>query len=445
MSDQMPPDGPDAPENVAQESVAPESVAQESVAPETVPSIPMPVGSPPPQPSAGLLSAGLPSPALGYAIPPTPTPTPAPVIVARRRGIGVLGTVLIAGLVAAVVGGFAGLAGYMVGRSVDDAPPTAQVSTAVVIPQSDASVAAPAAGSIADIAAATLPAVVSILAEGGAESGSGSGFIVRPNGYILTNNHVVDLVAAGGDLTVVFSDGKRSKGTVVGTNASYDLAVVKVDRRDLPTVTLGNSAAVHVGDVAIAIGAPLGLDGTVTSGIISAVDRPVTAGTDADLSYINAIQTDAAINPGNSGGPLLNGAGQVVGVNSAIATLAIGGEAGNIGLGFAIPINSAKRVAEELIATGSSRTPLIGVQLDMGYTDSGARVDTVTPGGPAADAGLEAGDIINRLDSRSIDDATELVVAIRNHAPGETIEIGFERGGQQRSVDLVLGDDSANG
>ncbi len=377
-------------------------------------------------------------------MPPAPAPAPA---VTRRRGPGIIGTVLVAAVVAGIVGAFAGLGGYVVGRSVDDAAAasTGGVTAAVLIPQAGSGVSMPADGSIAAIAKATLPSVVSILAEGSTESGSGSGFIVRSNGYILTNNHVVDLVADGGTLTVIFSDGERIDGKVIGTSASYDLAVVKVGRKDLPAVTLGNSGAVSVGDTAIAIGAPLGLDGTVTSGIISALDRPVTAGGSGDMSYINAIQTDAAINPGNSGGPLLNGAGQVIGVNSAIATLAVGGETGNIGLGFAIPINSAKRVAEELIATGSSRTPLMGVQLDMAYTDAGARVDTVTPGSPAALAGLLAGDVIVRIDERGIDDATELVVAVRNHAPGDTIEIAFQRAGKDQSVDLVLGDDSANG
>jgi putative serine protease PepD len=355
----------------------------------------------------------------------------------------VLGTVLIAGLVAAIVGSFAGLAGYVVGRTVDAADDSAVVP-AVQLPvaQSGTGSAVPLVeGSIADIAASTLPAVVSIVADGTSESGSGSGFVIRPNGYLLTNNHVVDLVADGGTLTVVFNDGTQAEGEVVGTNASYDLAVVKVDRRGLPAVVLGDSAAVRVGDIAIAIGAPLGLDGTVTSGIISALDRPVTAG-EADDAYINAIQTDAAINPGNSGGPLLNGAGAVIGVNSAIASLATGGEPGNIGLGFSIPSNSAKRIADELIATGKSRTPLMGVQLDMAYADGGARVETVTSGSGADAAGLRIGDVIISVNDRSIDDATELVVSIRSYAPGETIKIGFSRDGQDRSVDLVLGDDS---
>ena len=352
--------------------------------------------------------AGLPPAA---APPPAAPPAAAPPAEHRRRGPGVLGTVLIAGLVAAIVGSFAGLAGYVVGRTVDAADDSAVVP-AVQLPvaQSGTGSAVPLVeGSIADIAASTLPAVVSIVADGTSESGSGSGFVIRPNGYLLTNNHVVDLVADGGTLTVVFNDGTQAEGEVVGTNASYDLAVVKVDRRGLPAVVLGDSAAVRVGDIAIAIGAPLGLDGTVTSGIISALDRPVTAG-EADVAYINAIQTDAAINPGNSGGPLLNGAGAVIGVNSAIASLATGGEPGNIGLGFSIPSNSAKRIADELIATGKSRTPLMGVQLDMAYADGGARVETVTSGSGADAAGLRIGDVIISVNDRSIDDATELVV-----------------------------------
>jgi putative serine protease PepD len=388
-----------------------------------------------------------------YSSAPVPPPPPFPVPAAaststtpaiQRRGPGVLGTVLIAGFVAALVGTFAGLGGYVIGRNVDEADATDTSAPTRVVTSGARSAAPLSDGSIADIAAATLPAVVSILAEGKTQSGSGSGFVIRPNGYLVTNNHVVDLVSDGGTLTVVFSDGSRTEGRVVGTSPAYDLAVVKVDKRGLPTVVLGDSTAVRVGDVAIAIGAPLGLDGTVTSGIISALDRPVTAGQEADLSYINAIQTDAAINPGNSGGPLLNSAGEVIGVNSAIASLAVEGETGNIGLGFSIPSNSAKRIADELIATGTSRTPLMGVQLDMSYSDSGARVESITRDSGADDAGLRPGDVIVAINDRRIDDATELVVAIRSYSPGETIKVGYTRDGQDRSTDLVLGDDSTS-
>lgn len=368
--------------------------------------------------------------------PPAPTPPP-------RRGMGLLGTVLVAAVVAAVVGAFAGVAGYALGRSLGTEEAAASVDPA------PADAAAPQVvardGSIAGIAADTLPAVVSLAVEGSSGSGSGSGFVIRPDGYILTNNHVVS-VAADGSVEVVFADGDRRPGRIVGTSPSYDLAVVKVDRTDLPTLALGDSDEVRVGDIVIAIGAPLGLDGTVTSGIVSALDRPVMAGESAsDVSYINAVQTDAAINPGNSGGPLLDRSGNVIGVNSAIATLAIGGEAGSIGLGFAIPSNSASRVAEEIIATGSSRTPLMGVQLDPAYTDGGARVSEITPGSGAEAAGLRTGDIVREVDSRPIADATELVVAIRSYAPGDTIVVTFERGGRTQQADLVLGDDSRAG
>ena len=406
-----------------------------------------------PQPPFGAAPRPVPEPAVPPLLPPptviAPPPMPAPPARHRRGGLGILGTVLVAAVVAAVVGAFAGLAGYVVGRNADARDDTAAAS-ALEVPA--ATTTAPTAarpltpGSIAEIAARTLPGVVSILVEGSTESGSGSGFVIRRNGYILTNNHVVSLAGDGGKLTVVFNDGERASGTVVGTSPSYDLAVVKVDRRGLPAVALGDSSRVRVGDVAIAIGAPLGLDGTVTSGIVSALDRPVTAGeSEADISYINAIQTDAAINPGNSGGPLLDADGEVIGVNSAIASLAIGGEAGNIGLGFAIPSNSAQRIADEIIATGSSRTPLMGVQLDNAYTGGGARVDGITPGSGAEDADLRVGDIIRTIDDRSIDDATELVVSIRSYAPGDRIEIGYERDGQERTTTLVLGDDGKAG
>lgn len=376
--------------------------------------------------------------------------TPAPEVVGapsdlrrpdRRRGIGLTGTLLLAAAIAAAVGAFAGLAGYAVGRAVDNQASLESVrlpQTTAVIAREDDSTSA--------IAEQTLPAVVSILVEGPAQSGSGSGFVIRPDGYILTNNHVVDLASDSGTLTVVFSDGQRSRGRVVGTSQTYDLAVVKVDRRGLPTARLGDSAAVQVGDPAIAIGAPLGLDGTVTSGIISALDRPVTAGEGtADLSYINAIQTDAAINPGNSGGPLLDAAGTVIGINSAIASLASGGEASNIGLGFAIPINSAKRVAEELIATGRSSTPLMGVQLVMDYTGQGAKLKSVSSGSPAQAAGLRAGDIVRQVNGRNIDDAVELVVEVRNHAPGDELTITYERDGATSEATLTLGDDGEGG
>ena len=360
-----------------------------------------------------------------------------------KSGVGLLSVIVVATVVSLVVGTFAGLAGYVIGRAVDSSTPTT-VAAPAPQPSTIASDPLPPDAipeSVAEMVAAVLPGVVSIGIENNGDQGSGSGFVIRPDGYILTNNHVAAPAADGGTLTVFFEDGESVEAEIVGRNSAYDLAVLKVEAQDLPVVRLGDSDQVTVGDVAIAIGAPLGLDGTVTAGIISSLDRAVTAGGQGEMAYINALQTDAAINPGNSGGPLLNSAGQVIGVNSAIATLApsLTGEAGSIGLGFAIPVNSARRIAEEIIATGDSKTPIIGVTLDTTYTDGGSRISEVNPGGPAEAAGLRNGDIITALADRETNDSTELVVAIRNFAPGDTVSVTFLRSGQSRTVDLVLG------
>ena len=233
---------------------------------------------------------------------------------------------------------------------------------------------------------------------------------------------------------------------------TYDLAVIQVDRTGLPVARLGNSAAVVVGDAAIAIGSPLGLSGTVTSGIISAIDRPVTAGggSTSDVSYIAALQTDAAINPGNSGGPLVDSAGRVIGVNSAIATLGAqsGSQTGSIGLGFSIPINQARRTAEQLIKDGSASYPIIGASLDPTFTGDGVRIadegvaggSGVTPGGPADNAGLRPGDVIVAFDGKPVTGPDELIVAIRSAVPGDTVAVTFERDGKEQTVDVVLGE-----
>ncbi|MHB1066285.1 MAG: S1C family serine protease, partial [Candidatus Nanopelagicales bacterium] len=208
---------------------------------------------------------------------------------------------------------------------------------------------------------------------------------------------------------------------------------------------LGSSEALSVGDAVIAVGSPLGLAGTVTTGIVSALDRPVTAGDGStETAFINAIQTDAAINPGNSGGPLLNGNGEVVGVNSAIATLgAASGQSGSIGLGFAIPIDSVKRVVDEIVATGSSTTPVIGVSLDMTFAGPGARVEQVTSGSGAEAAGIQAGDTITAIDGSPVEDATGLIVAIRSNAPGDSVTVTVERAGQTVDLAVTLGSSSS--
>ncbi len=296
----------------------------------------------------------------------------------------------------------------------------------------------PAAGSIAAVAAAVQPSVVHLNVSGSQGDGTGTGFVVRSDGYIVTNNHVAGDPGNGGTIEVTFVDGSTATGKLVGADPGYDIAVVKVDRTDLPALTLGSSDAVNVGDVAIAIGSPLGLQGTVTSGIISALNRPVTAGGQGDVAYINAIQTDAAINPGNSGGPLVNAAGEVIGVNSAIATLGLGDASGSIGLGFAIPVDTAKRIIDELINTGTSQTPIIGVQLDMSFEGPGGVVAQVTPGSPAQAAGLQEGDVITKVDGNIISDSTALIVAIRANAPGDQIELTVLRNGDTLTVQLTL-------
>jgi putative serine protease PepD len=344
----------------------------------------------------------------------------------------------------------AGLVGLLAGGigayAVNEMDSSSTGTSTVALPQSGADKSERPTGTVAAIAESVSPAVVSLEVSGAQGSGSGSGFVIRENGYIVTNNHVVEGAADGGEIVVHFADGRKLDATIVGRDANYDIAVVKVDASGLPTAVLGNSDGVVVGDLAIAIGSPLGLAGTVTAGIVSALDRPVTAGGGGSTSFINAIQTDAAINPGNSGGALVNSAGEVIGVNSAIATLGDGtGQSGSIGLGFAIPINQVKRIGEELINTGSSTKPIIGVSLDQSYQGEGARVQEVTPGGPSEAAGLETGDVIVEFDGQPVDDATSLIVDIRSMKPGDEVAISVQRGGSTQDLTITLGSDSSSG
>ena len=374
----------------------------------------------------------------------TPPPAPESGNGKDKKQRGGRGGLLLA--LAAIIGLLAGGVGGYVGSQLADRETTASGSApAAELPQSQTSAAPRAEGTVAEISARVSPAVVSISVQGNQGSGTGSGFVIRDDGYILTNNHVVADAANGGTITVRMSDGTNHPASIVGRDSDYDLAVVKIDATDLPTAVLGNSDNVVVGDLAIAIGSPLGLEGTVTAGIISALNRPVTAGSQNDTAFINAIQTDAAINPGNSGGALLNGDGEVIGVNSAIATLDSGsGQSGSIGLGFAIPINEAKRIADELIATGKSTKPVIGVRLDSTYQGEGARVASVVEGGPADEAGIKAGDIITEFDGRPVANSTELIVAIRAKNPGDKVEVTVKRGDDTRTFTVTLGSDSSS-
>lgn len=298
----------------------------------------------------------------------------------------------------------------------------------------------PANETVSQIVQNVKSSVVSIKAEGNSESGTGSGFIFRQDGYVVTNNHVVAPALNGGKLTVYLEDKTEFEANLIGRNPSYDLAVLKINTSGLNPVKIGDSSALNVGDLTVAFGSPLGLSGTVTSGIVSAVNRPVTAGGQDDQSFISAIQTDAAINPGNSGGPLVNGQAEVIGVNSAIATLGFGGQSGSIGLGFAIPINQAQRIITEIINTGKSSTPIAGISIDSTYQGVGARIAEIVSDGPAAKTDLKVGDVVTKINGELVGDSTELIVAIRRNNPGDTIVLTVKNSsGSEREVSVVLG------
>jgi S1-C subfamily serine protease len=306
------------------------------------------------------------------------------------------------------------------------------------------------AGSVAGIAARDTPGVVMIKVNGG--QGTGSGFLIK-GGYIVTDNHVVTLdgLVRGATLRVYFSNGKSAKGVLVGRDPYSDIAVIKaVGVTNLPALSLGNSVSVEVGDPVIAIGSPLGLADTVTSGIVSAVERPVQPGVGSGSTpqvFFDAIQTDAPINPGNSGGPLVNARGQVIGVDAAIDTLGddpiTGTQGGSIGLGFAIPIDQARRVVVELVRTGHATHSVIGASLNETFTGNGAQIVAgqhgIVAGGPAARAGLLPGDVIIKVGGQPVGNAYSLLDAIRSCAPGSHVMVTFDRQGQTRQAELTLG------
>ncbi|WP_082569571.1 S1C family serine protease [Knoellia sp. Soil729] len=393
-------------------------------------------------------------PAYAPSVPYTPNPHAAssPSAAAarpRRSGPGWLGVFLIAGLAALLAGLGGGLLGGWLGSSdrfdgLDLASSGSNGST----PKPGAGATSRPEGSVANIAAKAIPSVVTIRVEAAGGDGTGSGWVLDDKGHIVTNNHVVSSAANGGKITVVLTNGKQTAAKIVGRDVSYDLAVLKVERTDLRPLPIGDSNDVVVGDPVIAVGAPLGLDSTVTTGIVSALNRPVTPGDANDQSFINAIQTDAAINPGNSGGPLLDMQGRVIGINSAIARVAgnaIGGQSGNIGVGFAIPSAQVRITVDQLIRTGKAEHPIIGVLLDREYQGEGIRIasDTgqtpaVTPNGPAAKAGLKPGDVITAFEGRPMVDPDALVVAIRSKAVGSTVTLTVMRDGKERDVKMVL-------
>ncbi|MDX6349295.1 MAG: putative serine protease PepD [Streptomyces sp.] len=370
--------------------------------------------------------------------PPQPSP-------GRRRGRTAAGLLAVA-LAAGVLGGAAGA--YVRSHNGDG-------GSRVSLPQATASASARPAerapDSIAGIAARTLPGVVYIHVKTDSGEATGTGFVLDGQGHILTNNHVVESATSGG-ISVTFNNGQVIKNAAVtGRDSGYDLAVIKVSgATGLRPLTLGDSDAVRVGDPVVAIGAPYDLEGTVTSGIISATHRPITAGgqTDGtDVSYVDALQTDAPINPGNSGGPLVDAGGLVIGINSAIRSADSGSDpfggssqGGSIGLGFSIPINQAKLVAEELISTGKATHPVIGVSVNMQYGGDGAQVsEEVTKGGPGDRAGIRKGDVITAIDGKRVHSGAELIVRIRSHRPGDHLTLTLTRDGEQQTVGLTLG------
>ncbi|NHA69839.1 PDZ domain-containing protein [Phycicoccus sp. CMS6Z-2] len=382
--------------------------------------------------------------------PPVDTPKPADRDSGRRRGPG--WGALVGATVA--VGLLAGIGGGVIGSSLTDAGGTGAAGSrnapTAAAPSPGAGATARPEGSIANIAATALPSVVTLRVEGADGDATGSGWVYDDSGHVVTNNHVVSGVGDDGEVTIVLSNGKRVQGKVIGTDSSYDLAVIEVTGADLAALPLGRSADVVVGDQVIAVGAPLGLDSTVTTGIVSALDRPVTPGGEDSQSFINAIQTDAAINPGNSGGPLLDMSGNVIGVNSAIAAIPGssigGGQSGNIGVGFAIPSDQVATTVEQLITSGKAVHPIIGVYLDSEYDGEGVKIaDTgpngdpaVNPDGPAAKAGLKAGDVITAFEGAPVSDGGELVVKIRSRKVGDSVTLTVRRDGGEQDVTMVL-------
>jgi putative serine protease PepD len=305
--------------------------------------------------------------------------------------------------------------------------------------------------SIAAVAQEVLPSTVQIVAEyeGKDQGATGSGFVLDSKGHVITNNHVVAQADDdNGPIDVIDQDGNHMKARVVGRSTVYDIAVLDVPKaKGLKPAAVGSASQMNVGETVVAIGSPLGLSATVTSGIISAVNRPVTTGEgENDNSYINAVQTDAAINPGNSGGPLVNLQGQVVGVNSAIASLGSqisSDQGGNIGVGFAIPIEQVEVTTAQILRTGKAQYPIIGANVRGTAKLDGATLDSITPGMPAADAHLKVGDVIRKVDGKPVTSSIDVVVAIRTHVPGEKVTLTVERKG--KTFDVKVGLDAKTG
>jgi len=367
----------------------------------------------------------------------------------KKRRAGLAAAVVATSL---VVGGGAGLGGAAVWDATNTDAPSASVEPSAS-PSPVAQTDTPAAeGSVEDVAARVLPSVVKIDVAGQEGTGSGSGIILTSDGTILTNNHVVEVAGDGGRITVDFADGTTAEATVLGTDPLTDTAVIKAEGvSNLTAATIGKSANLNVGQEVVAVGSPFGLDATVTSGIVSALDRPVNVGTDGggNSTTYPAIQTDAAINPGNSGGPLVDMSGAVVGINSSIRTAAsqsgFGQESasGSIGLGFAIPIDEVMPIVDQMSAGETPTHARLGLQVGDPQEDGteGALVSKVTAGSTADEGGLEAGDVITRIDGQRISGADSLVATIRSYRPGDSVTVTWVRDDDEQSADFVLDSD----
>ncbi|MBO9521665.1 MAG: trypsin-like peptidase domain-containing protein [Nocardioidaceae bacterium] len=417
---------------------------------------------PPPVPPAPAYDGGwpepaAPEPAASAAVPP-PDPTAAwspvpvwdaPITTPAREAAPESGRPRLPGWTWPLVSALAlviGLVGGVVGASLvgeDDETPSSggvlsvQRRTAAPLPADN--------GSIAAVAAKVLPSTVQIVAEykGKAQGATGSGFVFDKEGHVITNNHVVaDAASDDGPIDVIDQDGRHMPATVVGRSTVYDIAVLKVKGAErLEPAALGSSDQMHVGETVVAFGSPLGLSATVTSGIISAVNRPVTTGDGSDSSYINAVQTDAAINPGNSGGPLVDLQGQVIGVNSAIASLGssvTSDEGGNIGVGFAIPIEQVQVTTDQILRTGKALYPVIGANVRGTAKLDGATVESISAGSPASKSDLKVGDVITRVDGQPVSGSSDVVVAVRSHRPGESVTLTVRRGGKTLTIKVGL-------
>ncbi|MFF4601644.1 S1C family serine protease [Streptomyces sp. NPDC001339] len=445
------PTGPTSPADPAQPQPQPQVTAPAGQGPDRTSAAPAAPPAPPAAPLVALAPQGAWQQYDPWSAPLQGGPAvPPPTARRGRRGPLAVGAVALA-LLAGGIGGGVGAYVERYGGLSD-----------IELPQADDDAGGRNPGSVAGIAQAALPGVVTLHVRGNTEQGTGTGFVLDRQGHILTNNHVVEPAGTGGEISVTFSGGQAAKAKVIGRDRGYDLAVVQVQGvAGLRPLALGNSDTVRVGDPVVAIGAPYDLANTVTAGIISAKERPITAGGEkgdgSDLSYVDALQTDAPINPGNSGGPLVDAKARVIGINSAIRAADTGsgpdsGQGGSIGLGFAIPVNQAKRVAEELINTGRATHPVIGVTLEMEYDGDGARVsrrgkggkEPVSPGGPGAKAGIRAGDVITKVDGATVHSGEELIVRIRSHRPGDTLMLTLHRGGKEQSMRLTLGSSTAD-